>query len=432
MSQSSLIRAAEWLDGLVTSGLAPVESVDRLVLNKLSAEHLRALGESELGHWPAEIEDASGTPVTYAELDDALEPFRASLQKPLVQPGCVQLVTIAGLIEWLSRPEVTGVVEAARAQVVLDTFAFRLQPWGGPSASAPMDRELKSPWELVRETREPRQAPQAIGHWLSADLTQEQAADVAVRAWMDRASPAIMRALASEISPDGALVFRGPLRLRLDPPLVEKAEAGQLNSLLAAARWVFENIRETENRHTLLAAEISRNASGIGSPTTVLGITIGLAFDGARIAYQLGLDDQIGDALKALADLRKSLTDETNKLAETTRQLAGSVAAAISVGVGLLAAKLTTATPKLVIAALTVIVVGYIGAVVYAGVRQTQLQRDIRWEWKRRLYRFLPDPDYQAMVTRPTKRAEQILYTTCWIGGVATAILAGLIGLSFL
>ncbi|TIV70763.1 MAG: hypothetical protein E5V79_06450, partial [Mesorhizobium sp.] len=89
----------------------------------------------------------------------------------------------------------------------------------------------------------------------------------------------------------------------------------------SVATWVYENDRELENRHGLLAAEVARTSFRDGDAQALAGV-LGTAFEGARIAYNFGVTQQSKDTLKALGDLRKTVSDDATKLSETTRTLA--------------------------------------------------------------------------------------------------------------
>ena len=46
------------------------------------------------------------------------------------------------------------------------------------------------------------------------------------------------------------------------------------------------------------------------------------------------------------------------------------------------------------------------------------IQKDMRQKWRSRLYRFIPEPDYEAMVIAPAGRAEAMFVVTAIAGGV--------------
>jgi hypothetical protein len=173
--------------------------------------------------------------------------------------------------------------------------------------------------------------------------------------------------------------------------------------------------------------EIARSATARTDVGTVLSACAVQALEGARLAFQMGLEDLSRDTLKSLADLRKGLGDDAAKLADSTRQLAGSVAGSLVLGLGLVAAKLGTTAPKALIIVLALVLAGYVAAVIVSNLQFVLLQRSIRKEWRGRLYRFLTSEDYQRMVLKPAYQAEQSTFIAMGIGGVLALIMLGAI-----
>jgi hypothetical protein len=152
-----------------------------------------------------------------------------------------------------------------------------------------------------------------------------------------------------------------------------------------------------------------------------LAAVSGPALEGARIAYQFGVTEQSKDTLKALSDLRKAVSDEAAKLSETTRSLGAAVVGAVFGNIALIVARLTLpANAQFVGAAavlLGLVLTIYVGATIGSGVQFLRIQRDLRRDWKDRLYRFLSTEEYQAMVNRPAERAERSFKIAAWCGG---------------
>ena len=129
------------------------------------------------------------------------------------------------------------------------------------------------------------------------------------------------------------------------------------------------------------------------------------------------------DTLKALADLRKAISDETAKLAESTRSVAGSVAASLFAGLGLLITRSTTNIPGWMLVSLSVVLAVYVCAVVWSGKKFIRVQANIRNQWRTRLYTFLPTKEYSAMVEEPAKEAESAFNVAAVCGLTLSAVL---------
>lgn len=51
------------------------------------------------------------------------------------------------------------------------------------------------------------------------------------------------------------------------------------------------------------------------------------------------------------------------------------------------------------------------------------IQRDLRQQWRDRLYRFIPEKEYENLVTTPADRAEAAFKLASWISGVLAAVM---------
>lgn len=211
------------------------------------------------------------------------------------------------------------------------------------------------------------------------------------------------------------------------PPLADgdAFQSASFDKLQEALHWVFENERESEMRHILLANEIARsgNAPAPGGSIAFLSTHLTGALESAQIAYQMALADTGRDTLKVLSELRKAISEDTSKLSDQTRQLTTSVAGALATGVGLVAARIAANASAGAVAAIMVVVAIYVASVIVSGSQFVGLQRQLRRQWQPRLYRFLPADEYERMVTQPAKRAERAFVWTAWLGGIAVFLL---------
>ncbi|MER9560346.1 hypothetical protein [Mesorhizobium sp. M0323] len=235
--------------------------------------------------------------------------------------------------------------------------------------------------------------------------------------------------MASEIV-EGVLVFRGPPTKRLEedrPDPLQTLERNGFALLQDCCLWVVENEREHEARHGLFATEFARSVATGSSIGTNFAKNGRDALEGAKIAYQFGLSEISRDALRAMSDLRKAVSDEAAKLTESARQLATAVAGAMFGGIGLVIARLTVTTPgnalSIAIFLIGIVLVLYVLSIIYTGVQFMGLQRRVREQWRSRLYRFLPENDYQAMVQTPAHDAEVGFKRAAWFSGILALVL---------
>jgi hypothetical protein len=427
----SPITFAEAIDALAAAGRAFVAEGEGTVtvsgLSAADADALRAQGVA-LG-WPQELFDREQQVWAQAPEQD-FAPFRLVLRKPAAAPGTLRLLTDTAFAAWLERGHPAPHWEVARLAGAVVAQARVCTPWDAPHVMAVMPPATKSPRALVREYGEQRSVPADIRPWLAEPLSVELFATPTVQVWARAAATVLLLSLGDELDPyDGAIRFRGPPRLQLPPPPAAWNVADTLGhagfqALQDAAHWVFENEREAEMRHILLATELVRSGSDAQDTPRFLREHLAAALEGAQIAYQVTLADASRDTLRLLADLRKAVTEETGKLSDLNRQLMASVASALTLGVGLVAARVMASASPILVAAVMAVAAIYVLMVIVSGFQFIALQRQLRAEWQPRLYRFLSLQDYTRMVAGPAARAERAFRLTALLGGIAVLALA--------
>lgn len=429
----SLTALAEAIDRLVEAKQAYIaESESAATVSALSSTHaseLRVACES-LG-WTAELFDRVDEPWANAEAPDPeFAPFRLVIHKPSAPANTLQLLSNHAFAQWLERGHAAPRWHIARFAGSLVTGERVIERWGGMTEPAVM-APSKSPRALVKEFSNIRRVPEDVRCWLAPALNAEFFAQPATQVWVRVASTALISCLPDEIDADsGALKFRGPPRLTLPrfDVATDALDHTTFNTLLDVSRWVFEHEREAEMRHILLAAELARSGAATESTQAFLLQHLAHAWESAQIAYQMALAETGRDTLKALSDLRMAVTEETAKLSDISRQLIGSVAAAVATGIGLIAARVAANAPAGLIAIVMLVVALYIAMVISSGVQFMRLQRQLRVDWQPRLYRFLPEAEYERMVATPMGKAERSFAWAALLGGVAVAVLAAACG----
>jgi len=378
-------------------------------------------------HWPASAYDQENSEWTMESISADFAPFRVSLRKPEAPPDVLQLLTLTGYRTWLVQGHVATRWHVAGLSEPFRTKGRIYEPWRSRNAFESA-RASKNPRSLVREHAAQRVVCADIRVWLLA-VCDEKPDGPVFRIWAEAAIAALLYALADEIdSEDFRLKFKGPPRLAIPlsasgVSLVEALGEKALLDLQTAASWVFENEREAEMRHILLATEMARSGGREADAISYVKVHLAVALEGAKIAYQMAIAEVSRETLKVLADLRKAITEETSKVTDATRQVIASLASSLAVGLGLIAARLATnASPALIVAVMLVIAF-YVVATILSGRQFIHLQRGLRQDWKPRLYRFIPDDEYQRMVSAPTARAESAFRMVALIGGSAIALL---------
>jgi hypothetical protein len=396
----------------------------------LSVDTLRLLAaEVERLGWQHWVSDAENNEWGVGEARQEYAPFRLSIAKPGVVDGTLRLLTIEGLVRNLQESRVEAHWEIARLHLPFSTELVQFTPWGSLCDFVP-GADKKSPRSLVREVGAERLVPLDVRQWLLRGSSKGLMENVAFRVWGSEAARNLLFALADEVdSEDSSLKFRGPPKLTIsalpapDNDLLSELTPAGFEAVQEAASWVFENNREAEMRHVLLATEIARGGGGATSAPKFLGREMSVALEGAKIAYQMALSELSRDTLKALGELRKAVTDETAKVTDAARQITAAVATALAIGLGLLAARTTTAVNPLLLKGVMLVALVYVAAIVISGRQFILLQRRLRQDWQPRLYRFLPQAEYKQMVGDPMKRAEGAF---AWGAGLGSLAVIGL------
>jgi hypothetical protein len=298
---------------------------------------------------------------------------------------------------------------AARQYLIWD----ETQPRTADSTKRP------SPRELVRESGEPTVPPRIEPWLLDMPLSHVPVGDPVFDEWARQSADVVRKCLANEILADRTIVFSGPPKLKIDGKIALPSSGELLLQCQRALRWVYETEHQAEIRHGLMAAEISRHAMEGGLSSTALEAAV----EGAKIAYQLSLSGISKDSLKAIAEVRKAVTDEINKTADTARQLATAVAGAVFLGLGVVAARVTSSAPPIILISLSLVLAAYVGAVIYASAHFMGLQEKLRVDWKQRFFSFLGAEDYRVLVTDPLATAKRGFVTVSWIAGIISALM---------
>lgn len=423
-----------FIDGLANNASAVVvESFINVSVSNLHLEDtVRITQICEAVGWPYSLFDEADQLCATAALHADFAPFRAVIVKPTLTPEILSVLTLTGMKHFLeSQPSYVKWYVAGLGERIV-TRSTLLCPWYDEYHFDPMPA-TKNPRSLVREYTSKRTVPPNIGPWLLVNPDTNFTASAAFSTWLNASVRAVCRSLANEVDVEtGALKCNGTPRLSI--PIPDATEDVSLSfslenfkQLQVAAAWVFENEREAESRHTLLATEVARS----GHPGTNLhqcfGEQISSSLSSAKIAYQMMLSDVSKDTLKALGDLRKAVTEETAKMTDVTRQLIGGVTAAMAVGFGLIATRISTNTNAWLIVAVMLLVVVYVSIIIYSGTQFISIQRQLRADWQSKLYRFLPGTEYEKMVSVPTGRSERTVFISAWLSGAAIIVLTAIV-----
>jgi hypothetical protein len=417
---SSPTKLARIVDDLWAGGHAGVVETDStLTVHALDVESVKKIqgAVGPLG-WTAQIVDDADEVVAFESLEPDFGPFRIEIRKP-IQEGILRVISLEGFRQLLTSTRDDPVWQIACAKVGFASEASTFQPWGQSEIFSPSP-PTKSPRSFIRDSAEQRRAPRDVRTWLPRSEVSSQLWEEPIfQTFAQVAVPKLIFCTASEISSED-VIFVGPPKVKLATPSGDVARELGLqgfNELRLAVAWIYENSQTTEQRHGLFGAELARSVGPSETIGSLMKRCACTALDGARLAFQLSLSEIGREAIKAQGDLRKALADDTAKLVENARSVATAAGLAISTAIGLFAARAVSQTPGWVLSGISAVVSLYLIAVIGSGISYLRLQEDIRREWRKRLYQFIPEDDYQAMVEKPSKRSGTIFYIAALIGG---------------
>lgn len=331
--------------------------------------------------------------------------------------GVEGVITLSGFDRLLSRAPSSRVVWVEGLEQAVDTLTVRYAPWGDIEEFE-VKGEVADPAKVVRFLAPSNEGRGNLARFILKNPDQP-ANEPSLAPWRKRAIDCLTTALAHEVEPDGQLLFRGPPPTRYALSKTAHVRDSAFAALQRATAWTYENDRELENRHGLLAAEVARTSLRGGDISDLLN-SLELALEGARIAYAFGVNQQSKEALRSLADLRKAISDDTAKLSETTRSLCAAVVGAVFGNIGLLIARVSLQSNAKFIGGaailLGVVLALYVAAIIYSGHRYIGIQRQLRKDWREKVYRFLTDEDYEKLVGDPVKKSENTFYVVSLIG----------------
>lgn len=415
---------AETLDRLFEAGRVVItETRAGIAVNQLDGLEAEAVVAClEADEWTEIVHADAGGEIPRGMLAGSGVGVRVTAARPALPDGIDAVLTKSGFAAVLDREPVAPIVWVHGLDRLIDTVSVRYSPWDTVGPFAPSEPPA-NPGRVVRVLG-PGGPGDMIGRWLLRSPDSEVSA-AAMTPWRIRAAARLSASLAQEVEPDGRLLFRGPPPTRFSTDGIALQD-DSFTALQRAVQWTYENERELENRHGLIAAEVARTSLRDGGLND-LASTLGAALEGARIAYGFGVTQQSKDTLKALGDLRKAVSDDASKLSETTRSLGAAVIGAVFGNIGLIVARLTLPAngvfigPAAILLGLVLAI--YVGAVIASGAHYIFIQRDLRRDWRDRLYRFLGDDEYARMVSRPAERAERAFWVTAIIGSIMTIVL---------
>jgi hypothetical protein len=317
------------------------------------------------------------------------------------------------------------------------TGSLLVCPWGGPQEYEGLRDEMESPRKLVRDQTHNLTSISVIPWLLLAP--PEQPSPIFAR-WRTLAGINLAFVLPFEIRAiDGTdyVVLKGPRSQPLGvaaPPANWDDQA--FDTLVETVRWVYSPRRDAEAKFLFLNRELSLSWRDADRWPEGLAHILRQALTSTRDEFAFYLQDQSRDAIKSLADLRKGLQEEVAKTQQATRDLLAALWRDFAVAALVLALRsppisstaiLHPEVVRLVTLSAAALLVISLLITVVSNARFNALSNVSRADWRQRLYSFLSDADWNALVERQLRAGRRIYRAV-----VAAMILVYLVAILYL
>ena len=444
---TSAKRIRELVDILVASGGTSTERLDRLDLTgRPSQAELAAWAEVAaalpiLGVTSVSAMDALGDEIDLAAAPGG-EEIRFQVGKT-VSATTAFCLTVDGVRTAFADFEASPLFR--QVWVACDFASFRTEscrvdPWDDEACEvAAADNELRvqDPRRLVKDFVGKRVPKSVFPHLLASD---KPAASAVFDAWQALAVPRLLHSLVNEVVATDIeqLIITGTRPRKIDCDVAPPYSQELFEAATDAARWVYGSGRDVDTRFTLFTYELSREWPEGVSFKGGFAIRGELALEAAQTAFSAHVRETSKDTLKSLGDLRKTLSEEVTKVVSQTRDLLGTmwrdfmVAATAFLGrTALLGADkpLNNSGPlKALLCGAAVYLVFSLLLSLRTNGEFMRIAEASRADWRRKLYGFLNDEDFQKLSDAPLKQSTQEYKRAVrWVIGAYLVVIGSLL-----
>lgn len=340
------------------------------------------------------------------------EPISVRLVKT-AEAGSGYFVTRAGFEAALSDAEF--MLAARKIWIAEDFLPFSSKscvysPWGSAVDPKRPEDTFDSPRRLVRD-QSYQLAPIDIRPWYLT-VPGDGSSDV-FAAWKEAAVRNLIFCLPTEIRAFDAIqqvVLKGARSAFADVDL-SKPQSQLFDLVTDAVRWVYDQRRDTETKFHLLNNHLALYWPEKAKWPMGLAGVLDHALASAREAFAFHLQDDSKEAIKSLGDLRKALQEEVARSQTATRDLLSALwrDAAIA-GAAFALRSATTNASAVNIASLgaAALLFASLLTTVLSNWRFDVLAKQVRAQWRQRLYAFMSDTQWAELVSRPISRARWV------------------------
>ena len=283
-------------------------------------------------------------------------------------------------------------------------------PWSSAIDQKRVDDTFDSPRRLVRD-QSYQLAPIDIRPWYLM-IPGDESSGVFV-SWKETAVKNLIFCLPTEIRASDTgrqVVLKGARSAFADVDL-SKPQSQLFDVATDAIRWVYDQPRDTETKFHLLNNHLALYWPEKAKWPMGLEGVLDHALASAREAFAFHLQDDSKEAIKSLGDLRKALLEEVARSQIATRDLLSALWRDAAIAGAAFALRSATTNSSAVIAAslgAATLLFASLLTTVLSNWRFDVLAKQVRVQWRQRLYAFMSDNQWIELVTRPISRARWV------------------------
>lgn len=326
-----------------------------------------------------------------------------------------------------------------------ETFAYTVSPWEKePTNQGQHPETFYTPSltkGIIKHYSSEFTPPEKVSSWILK--VQIEIDNNAFSIWKNTSCKELLKSLTNELYVSDVKM----IGLSGKPPR-KMAFGNEANCIISfpmiqnVAKWVYLEGEEVELKHTFLTNELGREwpddttfCNGIFSKLTP-------AFESARLLYKAHIRASSKDTIKALGDLRKNLADDTQKIVQQSRDLTSSMWKDVALTISAIIIKYTLdaakspAIPRVyafIFFAIAIYIVVSHSINLFINHKFLKLLENNRVAWRKKLYGFLDNNDYNELALKPISDSYNDYKTISKISILITSLSATaliLIGLS--
>ena len=318
----------------------------------------------------------------------------------------------------------------ARKVWVADTFnSFAswttwFVPWGHNELE-PLDgwQGLDNPRKIVRDLTDSSIVPGDIRPWLLFH-DREPSKSAVYDIWKIEAAKKLSRTLPLEIESNDATGIKACIKgERLTQCSYSSFTDEEWKSLFdilhRTANWVYGKSQEAESKINILNHHLSLES--LTENPWPDNDSLERALTNAKQAWRLHLKENSKDLLKALTELKGSLQSEVERVNQNTRKIVNNLWRDFMIAIGVIMLRFITKSSQLpdfvfkwmIYSIFAYLIVSY-SVTLYFNCRFNSISKLNRLNWRKRLYPFIDEEEYNEIVDTPIKKGLQTYREVAW------------------